>query len=354
MDLILSVQNKICTWDGKKLIKILGTVASTKSWENVQLDGIWESMWGFVMESPHFNASSIRDKWHRWKSRPTSKGRYVSGIATVRIGWEVVVRFYWMPWQSAKRSRPPSTRENAVRKTIWRTTQRANNNFWSIGWISSVFTATSVKNSSIWQESATWNLSWLWADRGCNLERRYSWLRIWKIWETLDASDVYPQRIKAKEVLISQKDDEFVFPNADGTAKLSGRDYKFRVPTLRREQLVRSEDLSGDIQGESGESQPAEPVKPVAIFGRFKMTTSIVITLNHEYNSVPKEETFPIPVKHIDVARSTHTDLDVLREKKIDDYWNVDSSKHLSDSWRGFTKFILLKEKPPKGYSWSG
>ena len=25
-----------------------------------------------------------------------------------------------------------------------------------------------------------------------------------------------------------------------------------------------------------------------------------------------------------------------------------------SDSWKGFTKFTLLKEKPPKGYMWSG
>ena len=33
---------------------------------------------------------------------------------------------------------------------------------------------------------------------------------------------------------------------------------------------------------------------------------------------MPKEETFPIPLKNIDVARSTHTDLDVLQEKKID------------------------------------
>ena len=30
------------------------------------------------------------------------------------------------------------------------------------------------------------------------------------------------------------------------------------------------------------------------------------------------------------------------------------SSKNLSDSWRGFTKFTLLKEKPPKRYMWSG
>ena len=37
-----------------------------------------------------------------------------------------------------------------------------------------------------------------------------------------------------KEVLIRQKDDEFIFPTADGTAKLSGRDFEFREPTLRR------------------------------------------------------------------------------------------------------------------------
>ena len=57
---------------------------------------------------------------------------------------------------------------------------------------------------------------------------------------------------------------------------------------------------------------------------------------------------------YINVTRSTHTDLDVMQEKKIDDYWNVDSCKHLSDSWRGFTKFTLLKETHPKGYMWSG
>ena len=29
---------------------------------------------------------------------------------------------------------------------------------------------------------------------------------------------------------------------------------------------------------------------------------------------VPKEETFPIPLKYIDVTRTTHTNLDVLQE----------------------------------------
>ena len=70
--------------------------------------------------------------------------------------------------------------------------------------------------------------------------------------EKLEASEIYPRRINAKEVLISQKGDEFIFPFADGTAELSGRDYEFQELTLRREQTVRSEDFSGELQGEPG------------------------------------------------------------------------------------------------------
>ena len=43
-----------------------------------------------------------------------------------------------------------------------------------------------------------------------------------------------------------------------------------------------------------------------------------------------------------------------MQESRIDDYWNIDRSRDLSDSWTGFTQFSLLKEKPPDGYTWSG
>ena len=68
----------------------------------------------------------------------------------------------------------------------------------------------------------------------------------------------------------------------------------------------------------------------------------------------PREETCPVPLKYIDVTSATHTTLDVIQESRIDDYWNIDVSKDLSDSWTGFTQFTLLKEKPPDGYMWSG
>ena len=59
----------------------------------------------------------------------------------------------------------------------------------------------------------------------------------------------------------------------------------------------------------------------------------------------PREESFPIPLKYIDVSRTTHTNLDVKQEKRIDDYWNIDGSRDLSDSWAGFTQFTLFGRK---------
>ena len=38
-----------------------------------------------------------------------------------------------------------------------------------------------------------------------------------------------------------------------------------------------------------------------------------------------------------------------MQERRIDDYWNIDGSRDLSDSWTGFTEFTLLEEKPPDG-----
>ena len=68
----------------------------------------------------------------------------------------------------------------------------------------------------------------------------------------------------------------------------------------------------------------------------------------------PREESFPIPLKYFDVSRTPHTNLDVKQEKRIDDYWNIDGSRDLSDPWTGLTRFIVLEEKPPDGQMWFG
>ena len=45
----------------------------------------------------------------------------------------------------------------------------------------------------------------------------------------------------------------------------------------------------------------------------------------------PREELFPIELKYIDVSRTTDTNLDVEQERRIDDFWNIDGSRDLSD-----------------------
>ena len=69
---------------------------------------------------------------------------------------------------------------------------------------------------------------------------------------SLDASEIHPRRISAKEGVDIIKERGFLFPAADGTAKLSGREHEFRVPTPRREQTVRSEELSGGDSRRTG------------------------------------------------------------------------------------------------------
>ena len=97
------------------------------------------------------------------------------------------------------------------------------------------------------------------------------------------------------------------------------------------------------------------PVKQEMIFGPCQETSYTAITLNPESNFTRREKNHSLfPLKYIDVSRTTHTNLDVMQERRIDDYWNIDGSRDLSDSWTGFTQFTLLEEKTPDEYMWSG
>ena len=122
---------------------------------------------------------------------------------------------------------------------------------------------------------------------------------------------------------------------------------EFQEPTPRREQPVRSEDLRGELQGELEGFQPTETKDDDEARRQgdviYRHPTELRVQLY-----VPKEETSLVPLKYINVTRPTHIGLVVLQEIRIDGYWNVDANRSLSDSWRGFTKFTLLYEKPPK------
>ena len=128
-----------------------------------------------------------------------------------------------------------------------------------------------------------------------------------------------------KCVEITHKDGEFVFLVADGSATLSGRDYEFQEPTQTREHTVRGENLSGESQGDREEFRPEESEDDEEAREDLWSVQGDIIYRHHVEPRVqlyvPREESFPIPLKYIDVIGSTHTDLDVAQEKRIDDYW---------------------------------
>ena len=176
----------------------------------------------------------------------------------------------------------------------------------------------------------------------------------------MDASEIYTKRLNAKEVIFPKEDGKFHFPVADGRIKLAGRDQELRTSSLIPEHPNRGEghiDFLGESEGSLPQPQDSLPDAGEAINDFWSMSGSFIFRHHVEprvklYS--PREESFPIPLKYIDVTRTTHTKLDVKQEKRIDDYWNIDGSRDLSDHWTGFTQFTLLEEKPLDGYMWSG
>ena len=178
-------------------------------------------------------------------------------------------------------------------------------------------------------------------------------------WEAMDASEIYSKRLNAKEVIFP-KQGKFIFPIADGRIKTPGGDQELRTSTLIRHRSIRGEsniDFPGESEGSLPQPQDSFPGAGEAINDFWSMSGSFIYRHHVEplvklYS--PREESFPIPLKYIDVSRTTHTNLDVKQEKRIEDYWNIDGSRDLSDPWTGFTQFTLLDEKAPDGYMWSG
>ena len=74
--------------------------------------------------------------------------------------------------------------------------------------------------------------------------------------------------------------------------------------------------------------------------------------LLQERNSTFPKDDFPIRLSCIDVQRQTQTSIDVFREATIDDYWNIDGDKSLSEPSICVTRFELLSTNPPEGHMW--
>ena len=130
--------------------------------------------------------------------------------------------------------------------------------------------------------------------------------------ERMDASEIYSKRLNAKEVIFPKEKGEFIFPIADGRIKPPGGYQDLRTSTLIRHRPIRGESHL-DFLGESEASLPPPhdsfPDAGEAINDFWSMSGNFIYRHHVEprvkfYS--PREESFPIPLKYIDVYRTTH------------------------------------------------
>ena len=130
--------------------------------------------------------------------------------------------------------------------------------------------------------------------------------------ETMDASEIYSKRLNAKEVIFPKENEKIIFPIADGRIKLPGGDQDLTTSTLIRERPCRGEshvDFLGESEGSLSPAHDSFPDAGEAIIDFWSMSGNFIYRHHVEprvklYS--PREESFPIPLKHIDVSRTTH------------------------------------------------
>ena len=170
----------------------------------------------------------------------------------------------------------------------------------------------------------------------------------------MDASEIHSKRLNAKEVIFPIEKGKN-FPIADGRIKPLGGDQDLRTSTSMRHRSIRGEshiDFLGEAEGSLPPPHYSFSNAGEAINDFWSMSGNFIYRHHVEprVKLYSPRESCPIPLKYIDVSRSTRTNSDVKQEKRIDEYWNIDGSRDLSDLWTGFTQFTLLEEKPPDGY----
>ena len=115
----------------------------------------------------------------------------------------------------------------------------------------------------------------------------------------MDASEIYSKRLNAKEVMFPKENGKSNFPVADERIKLAGGNQELRTPTLIREHEGSLPPPPHDSFPDAGE----------AINDFWSMSGNFIYRHHVEPRvklCSPREESFPIPLKYIDVSKTTH------------------------------------------------
>ena len=170
----------------------------------------------------------------------------------------------------------------------------------------------------------------------------------------MDASEIHSKRLNAKEVIFP-KQGEFFFPIADGRISTLGGDQELRTSTLVRHRPIQGKsdiDFLGESEGSLPQPHDSFPDAGEAINDFWSMSGSIIYRHHVEprvklYS--PREESFPIPLKYIDVSIRIWMSSKRSALMIIGTLMALESCLMLGQ----VSQFTLLEEKAPDGYMWS-
>ena len=198
----------------------------------------------------------------------------------------------------------------------------------------------------------------------------------WQELEQADnARDVHVKRVKEINKLTLKG--KFRFPLAEGalTQPAPGETH-LRKRTQRlswaQDRAPIDDDQVSDADEHFSENHDEPTGSPPRDRGHFlpdkwRITKDLLIIHHNQPRTKlfqPTEENCPIPLKYIDVMRTTETNLEDKSLSKIEDFWgSADTASspkrggkpcnaELSEPWTGKTTFELLRPLPPSGYSY--
>ena len=166
--------------------------------------------------------------------------------------------------------------------------------------------------------------------------------------EEMDATELHVRRLNPKGVLTPQRSGNFIFPIADGTVKSFERTASEIIHLVnsgssrtRRRTRNSSSQMNYIFQHHFKTTQRRVMKKLKNDF----WTTTGEFTYRHHPEPrvklyVPKEETFPIPMKYIDVTRTAARQQGVCEKIKLIRH-SVEFSNEIKGSlWRFYTRRI--------------
>ena len=358
MDPVVSVQYKNFSGDGKEFKKVSRAVGEAGSHLHWQFIGIWQILWRSIMESSNFNTSSPRDEWCCWKSgaqstRGTSAVLLQSGLDgqwwadsmecfcylrnvqdlledgktlyELRFGEPFKVPI--IPFGAMVGNHPISARE-------------INQEFINLARRYYLVSFLAMRQSRR------------------EFGKDIFWLRIWKIWKSWTHKKIILEESTRTKYWYHKKGEEFIFPVAGGTANCQEETTNSENPLQGVNNLwgvkISEENFKANWKG----FQPTETKDDAEARRDIWSIQGDVMYRHHNEPRVqlyvPKRRNIPYSIEiHWCNKVYSHWSGRHAR-KRVDDKRNVDLDRSLSDSWKEFTKFTLLKEKTPKGYMWSG